>query len=465
MNLRRYRTGPGWVAVPRRSRASAARRGRAPATVPAFGPLQGVRVVDTGRVVAGPWAATFLGDFGAEIVHVETPPFGPPYADPSRTLNPVLPAADGGEARVSESWVQYGRNKLSVGIDVGRPEGREVLLDLLKSSDIWIEASRPGTFDKLGLSDATVLAANPKLVVVHISGFGQTGRPEYRTRPSYDLIAQAFSGFLGIQGDPEPAPPLRAATAINDLVTGLAGATSALMGYVHAQRTGQGQVVDVAQYEIFFLMMENMALDYFARGQVRQRVGNAHPRLHPYEVLRAKDGWIVLAAPTPGSWRKLRELFHLPDTVEWNDMAWRASHRSEVNPALEAFTRGRTVAELEAWGLAHDVAFAPILSMADIARNPHYKERGMLLDWDDPVAGRVTGAGIAPRLTETPGRVWRGAPWLGQDNDVVLGTMLGYGRERLDRLKASGIIGADSPRKRVAVSPPRRPRRPVSRGA
>ena len=222
--------------------------GTRPSVVPPFGPLAGVRVVDSGRLVAGPWAATYLGEFGAEVVHVEGPPFGFPYADPSRTLIPRLPEGAPPEASVSESWVQYARNKLSLGLDLRPAEGRQVFLDLLARSDIWIESSRPGTYDRLGLSDASVWEANPKLTIVHVSGYGQNGRPERLQLPSFDLVAQAYSGFLSLQGRPDPDPPMRAGTALNDTVTGLAAAAGALMGYVSAQRTGSGQAVDVAQY-------------------------------------------------------------------------------------------------------------------------------------------------------------------------------------------------------------------------
>ncbi len=408
-----------------------------------------MRVVDTGRVVAGPWAATFLGDFGAEVIHVEGPPFGPSYADPSRLLPPLLPVGAPADEQVSESWVQYGRNKLSVGMDLARPEGRTLLLSLLRRSHIWVDASRPGTFDKLGLPDHVVLRANPSLVIVHVSGFGQTGSERYRRRPSYDLTAQAMSGYLACQGNPEPEPPMQSGTAINDLVTGLGAAAGALMALHHAQRTGEGQVVDVAAFEIFFLMMENMAVDFFSRGVVRTRHGKAHPRLYPYGIYPARDGWIALAAPTQLSWRKLRDLVGLPADPAWDTMEGRSASRDKIDPALRAFTAPRSVQELEEIGEKHDVAFAPILTMREIAKNPQYEAREMLLSWEDPVVGKVRGAGVTPKLSRTPGKVWRGAPWLGQDNRSVLEGLLGLSPARRASLERRGIVGA---------YPPRRPR-------
>jgi crotonobetainyl-CoA:carnitine CoA-transferase CaiB-like acyl-CoA transferase len=411
-----------------------------PRIVPPFGPLQGIRVLDSARVVAGPWAATYLGEFGAEVIHLEGPPFGPPFSDPTRTLPPLLPEGADSSEGVSESWVQYSRNKLSVGVDLKRPEGREIFLDLIRRSRIWIESSRPGTYASLNLSDATVQAANPQLTIVHVSGFGQSGRPERVGAPSFDLIAQAYSGFLALQGNPAPEPPMRSGTALNDTVTGLAAAASALMGYIHAERTGKGQVVDVAQYEVFFTLLENLALDYFARGVVRGRYGNAHPRLHPYNLVRAADGWVAVAAATPASWSRLRNLLGLTDP-RLDDPVFRASHRELVDPELDRFCAQRTVVELERLGRENDTAISRVYQIDEIARDPHFRERDMFLEWTDPVAGPVKGAGVAPKFRETPGGVWRGAPWLGQDNSAVLHGLLGYTAERIDALRNAGVIG------------------------
>ncbi|MGD0257225.1 MAG: CoA transferase [Thermoplasmata archaeon] len=419
--------------------------------VPAYGPLAGLRVLESARFVAGPWAATYLGEFGARVIHVEGPPFEPPYADATRTLRPLISGSDPGD-RVSESWIQYSRNKLSVGLDVRTPEGRGVFLDLVRASDIWIESSRPGTYDRFGLSDAEVWGANPRLTIVHVSGHGQTGEPSRVRAPSYDLTAQAFSGFLSLQGDPEPSPPMRSGTALNDTVTGLAAAMGGLMGYFSAERTGRGQSVDVAQYEVFFVLLENLALDYFLRGMVRGRHGAAHPRLHPYDVHRASDGWVVVAAPTPDAWAGLRDLIAFHDPA-YDDRDFRLAHREPVDAAIAEFCRGRTREELERLGREHDVAINRIMNIADIANDPHYRARGMFLEWEDPVAGRVKGAGVAPRFSETPGGVWRGAPWLGQDNVQVLSEILHYAPEKIAELDRRGTIGAHPPAGRPRTEP------------
>lgn len=410
-------------------------------------------MLDSARFVAGPWASTYLGEFGARVIHIEGPPFAPPYADPTRTLRPLLPGSSPADS-VSESWVQYGRNKLSVGLDTRHPEGRRAFLDLLRETDIWIESSRPGTYDRLGLSDLEVWKANPRVTIVHVSGNGQTGVRERVAAPSYDLTGQAYSGFLSLQGDPDPAPPTRAGTALNDTVTGLAAATAGLMGFIHATRTGKGQAVDVAQYEVFFMLLENLALDYFMRGVVRGRHGSGHARLHPYDVHRAADGWVVIAAPTSDAWARLKPLLGIDDPA-LDDPGYRLAHREPVDQALAAYCAARTREELERIGREHDLAISRVFDIADIARDPHYQARGMFVEWDDPIAGRVKGPGIAPKFSETPGQVWRGAPWLGQDNQQVFAGMLGYSEETIDRLRQEGVIGEDPPHGPPATGPPR----------
>ena len=413
---------------------------RSPSLIPPYGPLAGLRVVDSARFVAGPWASTYLGEFGAEVVHIEVPPFNPPFADPTRTLSPLIPEGRPPSEQVSESWVQYARNKLSLGLDIRRAEGRAVFLDLIRQSDVWIESSRPGTYDRLGLSDSVVHEANPALTIVHVSGYGQRGDPDRIGQPSYDLTGQAFSGYLSLQGNPDPDPPMRAGTALNDTVTGLAAAGAALMGYIHSQRTGTGQSVDVAQYEVFFSLLENFALDYFARGVVRGRHGSAHARLHPYDVHRARDGWVVVAAPNADAWLRLKEMIGFTD-IRYDEVAYRLAHREPVDSAIEEFCGRYTRAELEALAREHDVAIVRVYDISDIAADPHYRARKMLIDWEDPVAGPVRGAGVQPKFEETPGGVWRGAPWLGQDNARVLGEILGYSSEKIDELSRAGVVG------------------------
>ncbi len=204
--------------------------------------------------------------------------------------------------------------------------------------------------------------------------------------------------------------------------------------------------------EVFFILLENLALDYFLRGVVRGRHGTAHSRLHPYDLHRAADGWVVVAAPTPEGWVRLRELIGFRDPA-YDDRDYRLAHREPVDGAIAEFCRTRSREELERLAREHDVAISRIYDIADIARDPHYLARGMFVEWDDPVAGRVKGAGVAPRFSATPGGVWRGAPWLGQDNDAVLTGVLGYRPERVAQLRRDGIVGEHPPKGGPARTP------------
>ncbi len=196
--------------------------------------------------------------------------------------------------------------------------------------------------------------------------------------------------------------------------------------------------------EIFFVLLENLAIDYFMRGVVRGRHGTGHARLHPYDVHAASDGWVVVAAPTPDSWQGLKAMIGFTEPA-YDVPEYRLGHREPVDRAIADFCRGRSRAELERLGREHDVAISRVFDIADIAKDPHYRSRGMLLEWEDPIAGRVKGAGVAPKFSRSPGGVWRGAPWLGQDNARVLGELLGYSAERIAKLRKDCVIGEDPP--------------------
>ncbi len=195
---------------------------------------------------------------------------------------------------------------------------------------------------------------------------------------------------------------------------------------------------------MFFILLENLALDYFVRGVVRGRHGSGHARLHPYDVHRARDGWVVVAAPTPEAWRRLKTVIGFTDPV-YDDRDYRLAHREAVDRAIAEFCGSRTRQELEEIGRKHDVAITRVFDIADAARDPHFREREMFVEWEDPIAGRVKGAGVAPKFSETPGGVWRGAPWLGQDNARVYGELLGLSGTQIDELRASRIIGERPP--------------------
>src|SRR5437588_7402677 len=259
-----------------------------------FGPLEGVRILSTGTLIAEPFAAHLAGAFGAEVIQVEHPSG---TCDPWRRLDPAVQGENG--AAVASSFVQERRNAFYVTLDLSTPDGRELFLRLVRSRDIWMESSKPGTFDKWGLSDEVVLAANPGLVITHVSGYGQSGHPDYLGRPSYDMVGQAFGGLMYQTGFPDPDPPVRAVPYTGDYITALFALWSSLAAYIHRQRTGRGQVVDVAQYEAVHALLGGTMVQHFQTGVVRERSGNKSPNFQPYDAFRASDGWIVLGAYGP----------------------------------------------------------------------------------------------------------------------------------------------------------------------
>ena len=253
-----------------------------------FGPLQGVRILSTGTLVGQPFAAALAAEMGAEVIQIERPGIGDVVW---RTSGLPLEGNHG----TSSTFAQDRRNTFHSTLDFSAPEGKELFLRLITSVDIWMESSKAGTYAEWGLDDATVLAANPSIVITHVSGYGQTGDPEYLNRASYDPIGQAFGGTMGISGSPDPEPPMMSRPLTADYTTAQMCLWSSLAAYIHAQRTGQGQVIDLAQFEAVHKMMSATMLEYFEEGVIRERSGNTSRR-QPFDNYRAKDGWVVIAA-------------------------------------------------------------------------------------------------------------------------------------------------------------------------
>jgi crotonobetainyl-CoA:carnitine CoA-transferase CaiB-like acyl-CoA transferase len=403
-----------------------------------FGPLQGVRVLSTGSVIAQPFAAALAAQWGAEVIQTENPH----VEDAWRNIGLSLPAKDGSRT-VGTSWVQERRNEFNVTLDMSKPEGKEVFLKLVARSDIWMESSRPGTYAKWGLADTVVLAANPKLVICHVSGYGHSGDPSYLGRGSYDMIGQAFGGSMYQTGSPDPEPPMRAAPWTADYITALFCLSSCLAAYVHAKETGVGQVIDLAQFEAIHSVLAGTMVEYFQLGVVRERSGNKSPAFQPYDVFRCADGSVVVASPAATIFEKVCRLLELDPT----DPHW-VSARTQINDIngleFDAIFRGwveeRTMANLIAVLNDAGIPCAPILNSRLAAEDPHYQARGVHTEWDDEQVGRVKGTAPLPRFSATPAQIWRGTTAPGADNAKIFGELLGYGVEALAKMKAAGVM-------------------------
>ena len=402
-----------------------------------FGPLQGMRILSTGTIVAQPFAATLAAEMGAEVIQIERPRIG----DVTRSTGVPTDVEDG--LRINPLWLQDRRNTFHTTLDFTSAEGRGLFLRLIAGVDIWMESSKAGTYTGWGLDDATVLAANPALVITHVSGYGQTGHPDYLNRASYDPIGQAFGGTMAITGSADPEPPMTARPLAADYTTAQMCLWSSLAAYIHAQRTGQGQVIDLAQYEAVHKVMSGSMVEYFETGMVPERRGNQSGRSQPFGNYRAKDGWVAIAA-LGTVFDRVCSLLGLDTTAEYRLEA-RSNPESIPGIEFDAILRGwledRTVKEIVEAMNAAQIGCSAVMSTKDIAEDPHYLAREVHTEWEDLQLGRkVKGTGIIPKFSETPGKIWRGSVPLGHDNGLVYRHYLGIDDAELDRLREQGII-------------------------
>jgi crotonobetainyl-CoA:carnitine CoA-transferase CaiB-like acyl-CoA transferase len=367
-----------------------------------MGPLSDLRVIDCATVVAGPGCARYQADFGADVVKVERPDGG----DSARRMGWVDP-------RDGETlwWKLIGRNKRCVTLDLKSDEGREAMLRLCDSAHVLVENFRPGTLERLGLGPDVLLARNPSLVVVRVTGFGQDG--PYAGRPGFATLAEAMSGFASINGSPD-GPPLLPPIALTDEVTGLAAAFAAMV----AVHSGVGQVVDVNLLESMMQLMGPLISAWRLLGYSQPRLGSGIPYSVPRGTWRSADGvWLAVSTSSEGVARRVMALLGLGQDERFATVEGRVAARDEVDAAVAAFIGARPAAEvLEAFH-AVEAAIAPVLTVPELAEDPHVAARGAVVDVDG-----VPMQGLIARLSATPGSVrWAGRA-LGADNAAVLGT-------------------------------------------
>lgn len=397
--------------------------------------LAGLRVVDVGNFLAGPYAATVLGEFGAEVIKVEHPIAG----DPMRHFG--TPTRD---AQATLNWLSEGRNRKSVTMDIRNAEGRALFLRLLERSDVLVENFRPGTMEEWGLGWADVHAANPRLVMLRVSGYGQTG--PYRRRSGFAHIAHAFGGLSFLSGFPGETPVLPGTVPLGDYIASLFGAIGVLVALRHRERTGRGQTVDVAIYEAVFRVLEEIAAVYGAHGTVREREGSGSFVACPHGHFRTKDDrWIAIACTTDKMFERLAVAMEQPQLAEpqaYGNQRRRLAARAEVNRIVIDWVRSLTRDEVLALCLAEEVPVGKVNSIADIFADEHFRARGNLACVDDPAHGAVVVPGVVPTLSATPGRIDHLGPPLGAHTDAVLQDLLGLAADEIARLRGARVIGA-----------------------
>ena len=395
--------------------------------IPNFGPLNGVRVVHCSQSLAGPFAASLMADLGADVIWVE-----------SAVGQDVSRIAPGMAAQLDR------RNMRTIKLNVNTPAGKEVLLRLVREADIFLEASKSGQYKKWGLTDEVLWGENPQLVITHISGFGQWGDPDYVRRASYDPIAQAFSGVMYMNGLPgrRSAP---AEVSISDYYTGYMAAFASLAAYISAARTGKGDSIDVSQYESTLRCEAGWPLDIWndsGRPFVQGKGNNGNVGFNSYMCSDGREVYMVIIGPA--LLKRLMALLDLP----YNEgvFAGCINNVKEGTPAGEVLEKAivdycasRTSAEAEKAFAEAGLPCSRILSHMEMLDHPHYVARESLPPWQRVDGGELTGQNVTPKLKRNPGRIWRGCPLPGMDNEDILGE-LGYTRADIEAMYAEGVI-------------------------
>ncbi len=399
------------------------------------GSLAGVVVLDLSRVLAGPYAAQILADLGATVIKIENPR----DPDVSRGFPPYL--TDGDE-EFSAYYAQYNRGKLGMGLDLATPAGVEVLKDLVRSADVLVENFRPGTMTKLGVGYDVLREINPRLVYMAISGYGQTGSRS--RRPAFDNTAQAAGGLWSMTGYPGQ-PPVRVGSTIGDLSASLFAVIGTLAALRHAERTGEGQLVDVAQVDSILALTETAVVDYTVDGKVARPVGNEHPWVRPYELFDCADGQVFFGAYTDKLWRASCDLFGTPelkDDPEIDTMRKRFDaevYARRVRPVVAAWLADRTKAELEE--LAGDVIpLTAIKTVGEVVDDPGTAERDMIVEADYGSLGTLRMFGQPIKLSQTPAEPGRVANRFAEHADHILTALAGYDADHIAQLREAGAL-------------------------
>ncbi|WP_321804970.1 CaiB/BaiF CoA-transferase family protein [Burkholderia sp. BCC1993] len=406
-----------------------------------MGALSHIRVLDLTRVLAGPWCAQTLADFGADVIKVERPGAG----DDTRHWGPpYLKDATGADTAEAAYYLAANRNKRSVTVDIATPEGQQIVRELAAQSDVVLENYKVGQLKKYGLDYESLRAVKPDLVYCSVTGFGQTG--PYAHRAGYDFIVQGIGGFMSITGERDSEPgggPQKAGVAIADLATGLYSTIAVLAALAHRDRTGVGQYIDMALLDVQVALLANMNTNFLASGKPPVRWGNAHPNIVPYQTFQTSDGWIIVAVGNDGQFRKFVEAGGRPELADDERFATnpsRVRHRDTLVPILAEMVKARGKADwigaLEAAG----VPCGPINELDEVFDNEQVVARGMQVSLPHPCGADVKLVRNPIRMSATPPDARTAPPLLGAQTEDVLRDMLGYDDARIAALKAKQAI-------------------------
>ena len=390
--------------------------------------LAGLRVVELGQLLAGPFCGQLLGDMGADVIKVEPPGKG----DPMRVW---------GQGAEKVQWEVIARNKRSVTANMRVPEGQAIVRDLARHADVLIENFKPGTLEKWGLSPESLLADNPGLIIARMSGYGQYG--PYSDRAGFGGIGEAMGGWRYIVGEPD-RPPARMGISIGDTLCATYGTMGVLAALHHREKTGQGQVIDTALYEAVLQVMEGLVPEYDRNGFIRERSGSILPGIAPSNVYACKDGPFMIGANNDAIFRRLAEAMGDPglaDDPRYATHLARGENQIELDDRINAWTATLTVDEVDALMIRHSIPAGRVYTAADMMDDPHFQAREAIVEVETRQRGRLKMQGTFPKLSRTPSSIRRAAPATpGQDNAEVYGELFGWDFDTLAELGGKGVI-------------------------
>lgn len=396
------------------------------------GPLSDIRVLDIATFVAAPFCGTIMAEFGAEVIKIEQPGAG----DSLRRFGTMTETGD------TLVWLSEARNKQSVTLDLRQPEGRDIFLKLVAKSDVVLENFRPGTLEKWGLGYDELAKANPRIVLLRVSAYGQTG--PMRDKPGFARIAHAFSGLAYLSGEPGRPPVVPGSTSLADYMSGLFGAVGVMVALRHAEKTGEGQYIDIGLYESVFRVLDEIAPAYARSGFVRERMGPDTVNIVPHSHYETKDGrWVALACSNDRMWQRLTKAMGRPELADdprYSLPKARDDHRPEVNALVAEWVKSNDAEDLIALCDTAEAPISVLMNIADIFADPQYAARGNLQKIDHPQLGELTLPAPLPRLSKTPPSLNSAGPALGNANDEVFGGLLGLTTDYLALLKSKNVI-------------------------
>lgn len=386
-----------------------------------MGPLKGLKVLDLSRVLAGPYCTMMLADFGADVIKIE-----PPVGDDSRAFGPFV-------GKESAYFMSLNRNKRSMVLDFKNQKHIDVFKEMVAKADVVVENYRPGTMEKFGLSYDVLKEINPALIYAACSGFGRTG--PYALKPAYDIIVQAMGGIMSITGEGKDSPT-RVGASVGDVIAGMFTAYGVMMALYHREKTGKGQLVDVAMLDCQVAVLENAIARYVTSGEVPVPLGNRHPSITPFSAFTAKDGQVIVGAGNDRLWTKLCNVLNMPELLSderFKNNGERTKHFHELHAIMNSVLVNKTIDEwivvLEEAG----IPCAPINNIERILKDPQVKARDMIVEVEHPIAGHLKMPGVPVKLSETPGAIHTHAPLLGHDVNAILQELMGWDESTINQ--------------------------------